>query len=62
MQFEKIDIVNFVVVIGLVCGLITAIFYNLNELSSTISAGLLSYLGGFVKVGTSITKNNSKGE
>ena len=33
-----------------------------NELSTTISAGLLGYLGGFVKVGTSITKNNPKGE
>ena len=62
MQFEKLDIVNLVVVIGLVIALITAIFYMNNELSTTISAGLLGYLGGFVKVGTSITKNNSKGE
>ena len=45
MQYEKLDIVNLVVVIGLVIALITAIFYMNNELSTTISAGLLGYLG-----------------
>lgn len=61
MQFEKLDIINLVVVIGLVVALVTAIFYNLTELSTTISAGLLGYLGGFIKVG-STNKNNTKGE
>lgn len=55
MQFEKLDIVNLVVVIGLVAALITAIFYMNNELSTTISAGLLGYLGGLVRV-----NNNQK--
>lgn len=50
MQYEKLDIVNLVVVIGLVIALITAIFYMNNELSTTISAGLLGYLGGLVRV------------
>lgn len=40
MQYEKLDIVNLVVVIGLVIALITAIFYGNAELSTTISAGL----------------------
>jgi hypothetical protein len=46
----KLDIVNLVVVIGLVIALITAIFYGNAELSTTISAGLLGYLGGLVRV------------
>ena len=50
MQYEKLDIVNLVVVIGLVIALITAIFYGNTELSTTISAGLLGYLGGLVRV------------
>ena len=50
MQYEKLDIVNLVVVIGLVIALITAIFYGNAELSTTLSAGLLGYLGGLVRV------------
>lgn len=50
MKYEKLDIVNLVVVIGLVIALITAIFYGNAELSTTISAGLLGYLGGLVRV------------
>ena len=50
MQYEKLDIVNLVVFIGLVIALITAIFYGNAELSTTISAGLLGYLGGLVRV------------
>ena len=50
MQYEKLDIVNLVVVIGLVMALITAIFYGNAELSTTISAGFLGYLDGLVRV------------
>ena len=39
MEFEKLDIVNLVVVVGLVIALIAAIFYNHNDLSTIISAG-----------------------
>ena len=60
MQYEKLDIVNLVVVIGLVIGLITAIFYMNNELSTTISAGLLGYLGGLVRVNNSTNKDITK--
>ena len=60
MQYEKLDIVNLVVVIGLVAGLITAIFYMNNELSTTISAGLLGYLGGLVRVNNSTNKDITK--
>lgn len=60
MQFEKLDIVNLVVVIGLVIALITAIFYGNAELSTTISAGLLGYLGGLVRVNNSTNKDVTK--
>lgn len=60
MQYEKLDIVNLVVVIGLVIALITAIFYMNNELSATISAGLLGYLGGLVRVNNSTNKDITK--
>ena len=60
MQYQKLDIVNLVVVIGLVMALITAIFYMNNELSTTISAGLLGYLGGLVRVNNSTNKDITK--
>lgn len=60
MQYEKLDIVNLVVVIGLVIAIITAIFYMNNELSTTISAGLLGYLGGLVRVNNSTNKDITK--
>lgn len=60
MEFEKLDIVNLVVVVGLVIALITAIFYMNNELSTTISAGLLGYLGGLVRVNNSTNKDITK--
>ena len=60
MQYEKLDIVNLVVVIGLVIALITAIFYMNNELSTTISAGLLGYLGGLGRVNNSTNKDITK--
>lgn len=60
MQFEKLDIINLVTVIGLVAALVAAIFYDRAELSTTISAGLLGYLGGIVKV--SNTKDTKKEE
>ncbi len=60
MQYEKLDIVNLVVVIGLVIALITAVFYGNAELSTTISAGLLGYLGGLVRVNNSTNKDITK--
>lgn len=50
MQFEKLDIINLVAVCGLVAALMAAIFFNRAELSTTISAGLLGYIGGIAKV------------
>lgn len=52
MQYEKLDIVNLVVVIGLVIALITAIFYMNNE--------FLGYLGGLVRVNNSTNKDITK--
>ncbi len=57
MQFEKLDIVYLVVVVGLCIGLIMAIFYDKSELSTNIAVGLLGWLGGAAK--TAIT---NKGE
>lgn len=49
MIFDKINIADLVVVIGLVSALILAIFYNRNELATNIASGLLGYIGGAVK-------------
>lgn len=47
--FEKVNIPDCLVIIGLVTALIMAIFYNLNELAMSIASGLLGYIGGTVK-------------
>lgn len=57
MQYEKLDIVNLVVVIGLVVSLIMAIIYDRNELSTNIAVGLLGWLGGVIKT---MPKNTTK--
>ena len=48
-MFEKINIPDCIVIIGLVTALIRAIFYALNELAMSIASGLLGYIGGTVK-------------
>ena len=48
-MFEKINIPDCLVIIGLITALIMAIFYNLNELAMSIASGLLGYIGGTVK-------------
>lgn len=48
-MFEKVNIPDCIVIIGLVTALITAIFYTLNELAMSIASGLLGYIGGTVK-------------
>lgn len=48
-MFEKINIPDCIVIIGLVTALILAIFYTLNELAMSIASGLLGYIGGTVK-------------
>jgi len=47
--FEKVNIPDCLVIIGLVTALIMAIFYNLNELAMSIASGLLGYIGGTAK-------------
>ena len=49
IMFEKVNIPDCLVIIGLVTALIMAIFYNLNELAMSIASGLLGYIGGTVK-------------
>lgn len=56
-MFEKVNIPDCIVVIGLVMALILAIFYVLNELAMSIASGLLGYIGGTVK-----TAVHQKGE
>ncbi len=48
-MFEKVNIPDCIVIIGLVTALILAIFYTLNELAISIASGLLGYIGGTVK-------------
>lgn len=48
-MFEKVNIADCLVIIGLVTALILAIFYGLNELAMSIASGLLGYIGGSVK-------------
>ena len=48
-MFEKINIPDCIVIIGLVTALILAIFYALNEQAMSIASGLLGYIGGTVK-------------
>lgn len=48
-MFEKVNIPDCIVIIGLVMALILAIFYALNELAMSIASGLLGYIGGTVK-------------
>lgn len=48
-MFEKVNIPDCIVIIGLVTALIMAIFYTLNELAMSIASGLLGYIGGTVK-------------
>lgn len=55
--FEKVNIPDCLVIIGLVTALIMAIFYNLNELAMSIASGLLGYISGTVK-----SAANQKGE
>ena len=49
IMFEKVNIPDCIVIIGLVTELILAIFYTLNELAMSIASGLLGYIGGTVK-------------
>lgn len=49
MMFEKINIADCMVIIGLIIALVLAIFYGLNELAMSIASGLLGYIGGSVK-------------
>lgn len=48
-MFEKVNIPDCIVIIGLVMALILAIFYTLNELAMSIASGLLGYIGGTAK-------------
>lgn len=48
-MFEKVNIPDCIVIIGLVTALILAFFYTLNELAMSIASGLLGYIGGTVK-------------
>ena len=47
--FDKVNIPDCLVIIGLVTALIMAIFYNLNELAMSIASGFLGYIVGTVK-------------
>lgn len=52
-MFEKVNIPDCLVIIGLVTALVLAIFYAMHELAMSIASGLLGYIGGTVKSATS---------
>ena len=45
-QFDKINIADMVVIVALSISLFASIYCNQNELSMSIAAGLLGYIGG----------------
>nr|DAE78019.1 MAG TPA: hypothetical protein [Caudoviricetes sp.] len=51
-MFEKVNIPDCLVIIGLVTALVLAIFYDQNELAMSIASGLLGYIGGNIKTAT----------
>lgn len=59
-MFEKINIADVIVIIGLVTALVLAIFYAMNELAMSISSGLLGYIGGSVKSAAVNKKDGDK--
>ena len=46
MQFEKINILDALVILALTIGLIMAILFSLNDLSIGIVGALAGYIGG----------------
>lgn len=58
-MFEKVNIADCLVIMGLVAALILAIFFGLNELSMSIASGLLGYIGGNIKTATTNRRNDS---
>lgn len=59
-MFEKINIADVIVIIGLVAALVLAIFYAMNELAMSIASGLLGYIGGSVKSAAVSKKESDK--
>lgn len=51
-MFEKVNVPDCLVIIGLVTALVLAIFYAMHELAMSIASGLLGYIGGTVKSAT----------
>lgn len=60
MTFEKINISDVIVIIGLVTALVLAIFFGMNELAMSIASGLLGYIGGSVKSAAVNKKDGDK--
>ena len=59
-MFDKINIADCLVIIGLVSALVLAIFYAMNELAMSIASGLLGYIGGNIKTATTNKKESEK--
>lgn len=57
-MFEKVNIPDCLVIIGLVTALVLAIFYAMNELAMSIASGLLGYIGGNIKTAATDRRND----
>lgn len=60
MIFEKVNISDVLVIVGLVTALLMAILFAMNELAMSISSGLLGYIGGTVKTATTKKGENNE--
>ena len=48
-QFDRINIADMVVIVALSIAMFTSVWLNQNELSMSITSGLLGYIGGASK-------------
>lgn len=49
IQWEKVNLIDLIVVCALSAALMVSIYSCMNELSMSITSGLLGYIGGTVK-------------
>ena len=61
-MFEKINISDVLVIVGLVSALLMAILFAMNELAMSIASGLLGYIGGTVKTTSAAKKGDGNHE
>lgn len=61
LEFDRLDITDFIIILALSIGLVMAIYLEQKELSMSIVSGMFGYVGGsYTKQGNAkLTSNNS---